>query len=222
MPGKSRFGSPYDAVLHLLDRQVIDRDGLLVCKVDDLELVEDGDGLRATALLAGRAALFPRLGGRLGGLVLDYWERLGAEQAERRDPYRIGFGAVEEVTSAVQLRVPRTDLLVRTSLGAGHRALAELLRSTVRDRDGRVLGGVLDVRLDERHRVAGLVVGPGRPGSMLGYDRSTDQGPALVRVVVRWLHRHAVYVRWEHVDAIDWDAGAVTVAGEHEPVRPAS
>lgn len=222
MPGKSRFGSPYDAVLHLLDRQVIDRDGLLVCKVDDLELVEDDDGLHATALLVGRAALFPRIGGRFGGALLGYWERLGVEQAERRHPYRIGFGAVEDVSSAVQLRVPREDLLVRTGLGVGHHALAELLRSPVRGRDGRPLGGVLDVRLDERHRVAGLVVGPGRPGSMLGYDRSSDQGPALVRGVVRWIHRHARYVPWDGVERIDWDGGAVTVGCEPEEVRPAS
>ena len=218
MPGKSRFGSPYDAALHLLDRQVIDRDGLLVCKVDDVELVEDGSRLRATALLAGRAALLPRL----GAFLLRYWERLGPEEADRRQPYRIPLRAVAEVTSAVQLRVAREDLLVRAVDEPGRHTLAELLRTGVRRADGRAVGDVLDVRLDGEQRVAGLIVGPGRPGSLLGYDRSADQGPAVVRAVVRWLHRHARYVRWEQLGPLDWERSVVTVTGELEPVRPAS
>jgi hypothetical protein len=43
---------------------------------------------------------------------------------------------------------------------------------------------------------------------MLGYDRRSDQGPWLVRVVVRWLHRHTVIVGAEDAD-IDWDGAQV-------------
>ena len=53
-----------DAVLHLLDRQVVDRDGLMVCKVDDVELTLTPDGRwEVTGLLAGPPALVPRFGG---------------------------------------------------------------------------------------------------------------------------------------------------------------
>ncbi|HEY4315794.1 MAG TPA: hypothetical protein VGO19_09840, partial [Actinomycetes bacterium] len=40
-------------------------------------------------------------------------------------------------------------------------------------------------------------------GSMLGYDRRAEQGPWLVRVLVRALHSHAGYVPWADVEAID-------------------
>ena len=50
-----RLSGSLDAVLHLLDRQVIDADGLLVCKVDDVELTVFDDGVlgdQAAALAA--------------------------------------------------------------------------------------------------------------------------------------------------------------------------
>lgn len=211
---KDRFGSPYDAVLHLLDRQVLDRDGLMVCKVDDLELSEDGDGLRATGLLAGSAALL----GRLSPWLRDYWERLGDEQADRRVPYRIGLEAVDEVTSAVSLNVTRHDALVRAT---PPRRLSALLRMTVETSAGPDHHHILDVRLDDSQRVVGLVVGRGRPGSLLGYDRNGDQGPALVRHVVRRLHRHSAYVPWERVTGVDWDAGRVRAEGPLEALASA-
>jgi hypothetical protein len=48
-----------------------------------------------------------------------------------------------------------------------------------------------------------LVVGRGRPGSYLGYDRRPDLGPRIVSKLVRRLHRHSTYVDLEDLDEID-------------------
>jgi hypothetical protein len=48
-------------------------------------------------------------------------------------------------------------------------------------------------------RVDGLILSRGHTGSMLGYDRRTGNGPALVAAIVRWLHRDARYADWTHV-----------------------
>src|SRR4051795_13776490 len=76
---KDRLSGSLDAVLHLLDRQVVDADDLMVCKVDDLELTVFDDGVLAiTGLLAGSAAAVPRYGDQgFGGLLHDYWRRVG-------------------------------------------------------------------------------------------------------------------------------------------------
>jgi sporulation protein YlmC with PRC-barrel domain len=213
-----RLSDSLDAVLHLLDRQVIDTDDLLVCKVDDVELTVFDDGvLGVTGLLVGPAALVPRYGGdRFGRLLHDFWRRLGTTQADRDDPYRIDLGLVAKLGSAVELNVGRDGALVRQ--GERARRLNQLLQMPVQDPDGRRLGRVLDVRLErettepgERLRVIGLVVGHGRPGSYFGYDRKPDMGPWLVRVVVRWLHRHSAYVDLADLVELDWDAEVVRV-----------
>lgn len=217
---RNRFGDDYDVVLHLLDRQVIGSDDLLVGKVDDVELTEDAGGLTATALLAGAPALLPRLTGPLGAAVREFWGRMGDEQADRRLPYRIDFALVEELDSAVTLRRPRHGVLVRvpgeTDEGPVRRRLGDLLRMEVVAPEGR--RRVLDVRVDGQHRVRSLVIGHGRPGSMLGYDRRAgraEQGPRLVRSLVRGLHRHAHEVAFDRV-RIDWDARVVRV-GDQTP-----
>lgn len=215
---ENRFGRSYDAVLHLLDRQVIDPDGLLVCKVDDLELsevepAEESSGeprLRVTALLTGPAALMPRFGHRM----LDFWQRLGDERDDRSEPYRIGLDTVSEVTNAVYLTRPRHGLMERC---VPPRRLSDLLALRVRSASGDRLGRVLDVRLDQDQVVVGLIVGPGRPGSLLGYDRYSSRGPALVRACVRLMHRHAGYVRWSQVAFIDREARELVVDAEADP-----
>jgi len=218
MADDNRLAGNLDAVLHLLDRQVVDVDGLLVCKVDDVELTEFDDGvLGVTALLAGPAALVPRYGDQGFGRVLrDYWHRLGGHQADRDDPYRVDLALVERLGSGVELAVPRAGVLVRQ--GQRARRLNQLLQMPVQDRDGLPLGRVLDVRLEhetvepgERIRVTGLVVGRGRPGSYLGYDRRPDMGPWLVNRALRFLHRHSGFVPLGDLDALDWDAGVVRV-----------
>lgn len=213
-----RLAGSLDAVLHLLDRQVVDAGGLLVCKVDDVELTVFDDGvLGVTGLLVGPAALVPRYGDDgLGRLLHDFWRRLGTTRADRDDPYRIDLELVEKLGSAVELNVGRDGALVRQ--GQRGRSLNQLLQMPVQDPAGRRLGRVLDVRLErettepgQRIRVIGLVVGRGRPGSYFGYDRRPAMGPWLVRVVVRWLHRHSAYVDLADLDEMDWTAGVVRV-----------
>ncbi|HEU0130925.1 MAG TPA: hypothetical protein VFQ85_08045 [Mycobacteriales bacterium] len=105
-------GRVLDAGLHLLDRQVVDRDGKHAGKVDDLELtVPDGGGAPyVTAILGGPAALAPRLGGLLGRWFLAVQRRL--HSAEDPQPARIDFGDVAEVGSAVKVARDRGDLAV--------------------------------------------------------------------------------------------------------------
>ena len=48
-------------------------------------------------------------------------------------------------------------------------------------------------------RVAALIVSGRHTGSLLGYDRRSQQGPWMVRALVQRLHRHAVLIPWETV-----------------------
>jgi sporulation protein YlmC with PRC-barrel domain len=225
---RDRLGERWlDAALHLLDRQVVDVDGRMVCNVDDLELTETAGGdLAVTGLLVGPAALVPRFSGRLGGWLRDMWASLGVQYAARSVPLRIGLDLVDRVGSAVHLRVARAGLLDRqppSGPGVVHRRLDDLLGIDVR-RDGEALGHVLDVRLEPRRAesrlvVTGLVVGRGRPGGLLGYDRGDFNGPWLVMRAVTWLHRHTVLVPVGSLRRIDWEGGRVEVDGPVSSVR---
>ena len=215
---RNRLDGTLDAVLHLLDRQVVDIDGRLVCKVDDLELIQVGSGdIGVTALLSGPAALVPRLAdGRLGRRLHDHWRRLGEPHLDHDDPYRIDLALVGHLGSGVELTVPREGVLVRQ--GQQGRRLNDLLQMTVQGPDGVPVGRVLDVRLERRPSVhgevlsaTGLVVGKGRPGSYLGYDRRPDMGPWLVARIVRLLHRHSSYIALEHVQDLSWTGGVIRV-----------
>jgi hypothetical protein len=48
-------------------------------------------------------------------------------------------------------------------------------------------------------RIAALIISTRHTGSMLGYDRRSQQGPWLIRLIVRFLHRDAVLIPWERV-----------------------
>lgn len=216
-----RLRGELDGVLHLMDRQILDVDGRMVAKVDDVELTEGDSGLLVTGLLCGPAALVPRFGGRLGAATLRYWHRLGVEQADRTVPYRVPLDDVERLGSAVELGIQRAGALVRQRAQEGglvRRRLNELLQMQVYGDDGTALGGVLDVRLTPTGGagapvlVSGLVVGRGRPGSLLGYDRGPDQGPRLVNRIVRWMHRHSGLVGIAEVAEIDWVTDRITLA----------
>lgn len=225
MPGQDRLDGELDAVLHLLDRQVVDSDGLAVCKVDDLEVTEHPDGrLAVSGILVGGAALVPRFGGRLARHLERRRAQLAPERADRDTPYRLGLDRVERLGSAVELDVPRTDLLVPQpgpAEGFRHRRLDDLLQMPVSDTEGRGLGGVLDVRLQGRSPdgllVTAVVVGHARPGALLGYDRSQEQGPWLVARPVRWLLRHSRLVEWSAVEEVDWEDGVLTVSTADHP-----
>jgi sporulation protein YlmC with PRC-barrel domain len=92
----------YDAVLHLLDRQIVDPDGRLVAKVDDLELVEREDGRFAvSALLIGPGALGPRLKHGLGDWMVAVWRRLRPDIDP--EPGRIPMSEVVNIGSAVSI-----------------------------------------------------------------------------------------------------------------------
>jgi len=102
-------GRRLDAALNLLDRQLVDRDGRLVGKVDDVELGRRDDGrLVVTAILSGPGALGPRLPGLLGRATLAVWRRL--HQDADPAPARIEISAVSEIGSVVTLARSVADL----------------------------------------------------------------------------------------------------------------
>jgi len=222
-------GAWLDAGLHLLDRQVVDVEGQMVCNVDDLEITETTTGeLSVTGLLAGPAALVPRFSGRLGGWLRDTWVALGVQYAGRDVPLRLGLDLVESVGSEVRLRVERTGLLDRQPQpgpGVLLRRMDDLLGMRV-ELDGTDAGRVIDVRIEPRHAVGrltfkSLIVGRGRPGSMLGYDRGDFNGPWLVNAAVTFLHRHTGELPIEAVQGIDWERAVVTARGRLRPLRGA-
>jgi sporulation protein YlmC with PRC-barrel domain len=220
-----------DAVLHLLDRQVVDRDGLMVCKVDDVELTIAAEGTwEVTGLLAGPPALVPRLGGKLGDSLQESWRRLGLQEGNRLVPWRIPLALVADLGSGVELLAAREGLLQRQSdaspgPGEVRRRLNDLLHLTVRGPAGEPWGQVLDVRLERRRSeplelvVQGLVVGRGRPGGFLGYDRDEKQGPWLLNRMVRRIHRHSGYLPWSDVLGIGWDDRVLSATGALRPLE---
>lgn len=220
-----------DAVLHLMDRQVVDRDGRMVCKVDDVELTEHQDGTwEVTGLLAGPPALVPRFGGRLGRALEERWRRLGLQERDRLVPWRIGISLVDELGSGVRLLAAREGLLQRQTdsppaQGDVRRRLNDVLQLEARTPGGEPLGQVLDLRLRRVSReparlvAHGILVGRGRPGSYLGYDRDDKQGPWLLNRLVRWLHRHSGYVPMSDVAYLDWEAQTITLTGPLQPLE---
>ncbi|MFY1683809.1 hypothetical protein [Micromonospora sp.] len=94
----------------LLDRQIVDADGLLLGKVDDVEFAVDERGVPYVAyLLTGQGALGRRIGGRVGRLLVALADRFAEEGSA---PLRIPFGRVARIDSAVRLRA-RADELPR-------------------------------------------------------------------------------------------------------------
>jgi hypothetical protein len=91
------------AGLHVLDHQLIDRDGRLCGKVDDIELESSDDGTTyVAAFMTGPGVLWSRLGQqRLGrwlrAHVADVFS--GAEP----DPTRVPLRRVTDIGSAVHL-----------------------------------------------------------------------------------------------------------------------
>jgi sporulation protein YlmC with PRC-barrel domain len=94
---------------HLLDRQILDRDGRPVGKVDDIELGRTEAGTPyVAALLVGQQALGDRIGGALGRWIGGVARRLSPEPGS--GPMRIGYHLVATVGSAVNLSVSREQL----------------------------------------------------------------------------------------------------------------
>jgi sporulation protein YlmC with PRC-barrel domain len=195
---ENRLSGPIDGALNLLDRQILDRDGRMLGKVDDIELTQQEDGLAITAVLTGPAALLHRLGGRLGTQLVITYEQLRVTEPYRTRPWRIDIGDVDRLDSALHLAVPRNGVLNRDT--EAYR-FGRLTGMEVLGPDGQHIGRVLDARfergLHDRLVIGSLLVGHGRPGSLLGYDRHDQQGPWLVRIIVGGLHRHSGIVGME-------------------------
>lgn len=217
-----RLSQELDGRLHLMDRQLVDEDGLLIGKVDDVELTEESDGvLVVSGLLAGGAALVPRLGGRLGSRLFEVWAELAPEQHLRRHPWRIDMADVDRLESAVHLSRPRVGVLRKNprESAATHR-LGHLLGMEVTGTDGP-LGRVVDVRLRPEAPglvVTSLIVGRARPGTLLGYDRSNEQGPWVISRIMGWLHRHTGLLDLAGVEELDWAEGRVRASEGLQPL----
>jgi hypothetical protein len=218
---ENRLTHTIDGALHLLDRQVLDCDGEMLGKADDIELLDTPEGLLVTAILLGPAALLDRLGGRLGATMVDRYRRLRISEPHRDRPWRIDFGDVDRLDSAVHLSVYREDVLRRDreELRLGRLIGMDVLVSEGGSpaRIGRVLDARFSPGADEQLVLDSLIVGRGRPGSLLGYDRRRAQGPWLVGAVVRRLHRHTVLAEATTAEVL-WDLSQVRLG--RQPTDP--
>jgi sporulation protein YlmC with PRC-barrel domain len=98
-------GRRRDLALHLLDRQIVDTDGMAVGNVDDVELNDDGE---VVALLTGPQALASRLGG-----VLGLWLQVLSHGMSRRstaEPCRIPIELVTDIGTAITVARSRQEL----------------------------------------------------------------------------------------------------------------
>ncbi|MGI8664064.1 MAG: hypothetical protein ACR2LQ_12775 [Acidimicrobiales bacterium] len=98
-----------DAGRELLDHQMIDHEGRLCGKVDDVELevpVEGGLPV-VTALLVGPGVLAARVRGRLAAGLGELHRRL---HPDADGPVRVPMDCVAEIASAVRLSVASDEL----------------------------------------------------------------------------------------------------------------
>jgi sporulation protein YlmC with PRC-barrel domain len=214
---ENRLAGPIEGALNLLDRQILDCEGRMVGKVDDIELVQQEDGLAMTAVLTGPAALLHRLGGRLGSRLVTTWDRLKVTEPERTRPWRIEMDRVDRLDSALHLKVPRDGVLSRDTEGF---RFGRLTGMEAFGPDQAHVGRVMDARfepgLHDRLVIRSLVVGRGRPGSLLGYDRPGQQGPWLVRAIVGRLQRGTGIVGMEEAQIL-WNRREVRLTAVPKP-----
>jgi hypothetical protein len=207
----NRLTRKLDGALHLLDRQLLDCNGEMFGKADDLELTDTDHGLTITAILTGPAALLNRLGGVLGATLTNHYRRLRISEPHRDLPWRIDFAEVERLDSAIHVKVPREGVLRRDPVEHRFGELTGMDVFVTLASGSERVGSVLDARFapgpNGRLVLVSLIVGRGRPGSLLGYDRRRAQGPWLVGKVVRRLHRQTVLadavnaeIDWEHAE----------------------
>jgi sporulation protein YlmC with PRC-barrel domain len=109
-------GREYYLTLHLLDRQLVDRQGRLVGNVDDLELEPGASGeLFVTAILSGPGMLarrmrFPRYGDWLAAVH----RRFHGTEADG-DPSRITFRRVARIGNHIDLAAEKEELATHSS-----------------------------------------------------------------------------------------------------------
>ncbi|MFG3579546.1 hypothetical protein [Micromonospora chersina] len=93
----------------LLDRQIVDVDGRLVGRVDDIAFAVDEEGYPyVDCLLTGQAALGLRIGGRIGRILTAVADRFTDDPPV--SPLRVPLSQVDRVESAVRLRCTAADL----------------------------------------------------------------------------------------------------------------
>ncbi len=102
-------GRRVSAGLELLDRQLVDPDGMMAGKVDDLaiELKDGGAPPVVTEILAGPGALARRIGGTPGAWLASVDARL---RGGSRDPAAISLGVVARIDDHVTLTVSREEV----------------------------------------------------------------------------------------------------------------
>ena len=97
------------AGLHFLDKQLIDRDGVLCGNVDDLELEESADGrLVVTGIRSGAGALAKRLGAPVLGGWLEQVHR--GVDPDQQDHTFIPLSRVDDVSSHVKLSMNHQEV----------------------------------------------------------------------------------------------------------------
>ena len=97
--------------------------------------------------------------------------------------------------------------------------LSDLLRSEVVDTNGRRYGTIEDVLIVQdgplllpfgaAFRVDRIIVGTGRAGTRLGYNREGLRGPWLLRVLFGAIERRAHDIPWAAV--VEWNGRTVIV-----------
>jgi hypothetical protein len=98
------------AGLHLLDRQLLDRDGRLSGNIDDLELTATPEGVvYVSAVISGPGALWYRMGQRRLGAWLR-WHVGAAMSGDEPDPDRIPIALVSDIGSAVTISLDQPGL----------------------------------------------------------------------------------------------------------------
>jgi|Tabmets5t2r1_1033131.scaffolds.fasta_scaffold08269_2 sporulation protein YlmC with PRC-barrel domain len=212
-----------DAALELLDRQLVDADGRLAGKVDDLELTDPGDRLdrpRVTAILTGPAALAGRLHTRFGRWLRQVSPRLLAPGHDQ--PSRVPLDQVETVATDIRLQVAADQLDTGPGQARVHRLvgripgramrLSELLGAEVVDEHDHTVGKVHDIRLEQTEpepqdtgpglRVEGLLVGRRALGGRFGFGRGGVRGPWLLKLVFGSLGHDGRYLPWDRIRSI--------------------
>jgi hypothetical protein len=103
-------GRVLHAALHLLDRQLRDRDHELCGKVDDLELERSASGdWYVSAVMTGPGHLLYRIGRRTAGAWLSK-QTTHIERSSLDDPGRVPYDRVSSIGVTVDLALDADDL----------------------------------------------------------------------------------------------------------------
>jgi sporulation protein YlmC with PRC-barrel domain len=96
----------------------------------------------------------------------------------------------------------------------------ELIGQEVFDVDGEPIGVITDLRCIQDGplrgtmallRIDSLLVSRRHTGALLGYDRHEQQGPWLIRAIVRRLHSKMIVIEWSQVAN---HSGPIRLAGK--------